>query len=85
MHVLEAMEEWDHADDRVIHRSYTAEFCTRARGPPTGWTLTAMPVWAALFSKLSSSKASTSLTAAVIGSRFTTLKPVLLSLLSSAF
>ena len=27
-----AMEEWDHADDRVIQRSYTAEACiSRAR------------------------------------------------------
>ena len=24
---MEAMEEWGHADDRVIQRSYTAEVC----------------------------------------------------------
>ena len=39
---MEAMEEWGHADDRVILRSYTAEMCIS-----TGWTFNATPALAA--------------------------------------
>ena len=44
---MEAMEEWDHADDRVIQllAATPPRYCP-ARGSPTESTLTATPVLA---------------------------------------
>ena len=43
---MEAMEEWGHADDRVIQRSYTAEACLSCAWFTTESTLTATPALA---------------------------------------
>ena len=63
---MEAMEEWGHADDRVIQRSYTAEACISC-----AWFSYGMDAHCHTFvgCALIWSKASTARTAAVIGSQ----------------
>ena len=74
-----AMEEWGHADDRVIQRQYSEKVCISCAWFTTGWTLTATPALAAPLWRRCWSKGNTSLTAAATGSQCTKWKQVPLS------
>ena len=73
---MEAMEEWGHADARVMQRSYTAEVCVSCAWFTYG--MDTLPHLCRLCTRWKSSwsKASTSLTVAVTGRPFTKWRSV---------